>query len=339
MKLSVIYKRKHNAGVLWRDEYGYHFEYEDEFISNEKTFSISVNMPKSKKRFNWNDIQDRIMGQPAGFSISGVQPKGFIGKDKNNLLAPNREIESMYIIKPFIDSRRNLYKDSPANEHLTMTMADQLFNISTAKCGLVKFANGEPAYLTRRFDRDKEGKMLGQEDFVSVLNATPGTNSHGLYKYNSFAYEDVGNRLNPTDQISFIRILVFNFLTGNGDVNLKNLSLLESADGDMLLSPSYDLMNTKLHINDPKIAMNLFKEMERTKQDLLTTTYEYKIRDFLELGKRIGVKDRILVSIGKEFRKAKAYMLMLVDKSFLSDTGKLKYKEVVELHYGQLFNP
>jgi len=52
MKLRVIYKGKHNAGILWRDEYGYHFEYKDEFISNKNTFSISVNMPKSQKRFN-----------------------------------------------------------------------------------------------------------------------------------------------------------------------------------------------------------------------------------------------------------------------------------------------
>lgn len=291
----------------------------------------------SQLDFNWNDIQDRIIGQPAGFSISGVQPKGFIGRDKNKLLVPNREIESMYIIKPFLDTRRTLYNDSPANEHLTMTMANQLFNISTAKCGLLTFKNGEPAYITRRFDRDKEGGVLGQEDFISVLNAAPGLNDHGLYKYNSFTYEDVGNKLNPTDQISFIRILVFNFLTGNGDVHLKNLSLLESTDGDMLLSPSYDLMNTKLHINDPQIAMNLFKEMERTKQNLLIETYNYKIHDFLELGKRIGVRERLLKVIEEEFRLNKDRMLSLIDKSFLSDTGKIKYKEVVELHHKQLF--
>jgi serine/threonine-protein kinase HipA len=288
--------------------------------------------------FNWNDIQDRILGQPAGFSISGVQPKGFIGRNKNNLLAPNRNVESMFIIKPFLDSRRALYTDSPANEHLTMTMAAQLFNLPTAKCGFVRFANGEPAYLTKRFDRDKEGNKLRQEDFVSVLNATPGVNDHGLYKYNSFTYEDVGVRLNPADQIRFIRILVYNFLTGNGDVHLKNLSLLESADGDMLLSPSYDLMNTKLHINDASIAMNLFKEMERTKQNFLTSAYKYKIGDFLELGRRIGVQDRLLLTIEKEFQTAKEKILLFVDRSFLSDEGKLKYKEVIELQHDQLFN-
>ncbi len=52
MKLKVIYKGKYNAGMLWRDEFGYHFDYEDEFISDENTFAISVNMPKSQKRFD-----------------------------------------------------------------------------------------------------------------------------------------------------------------------------------------------------------------------------------------------------------------------------------------------
>jgi len=34
------------------DEQGYHFEYEDEYLLNETTFPITVNMPKSQKRFN-----------------------------------------------------------------------------------------------------------------------------------------------------------------------------------------------------------------------------------------------------------------------------------------------
>lgn len=287
--------------------------------------------------FNWHDIQDRMMGQPNVFSISGIQYKGFIGRDKNKLLVPNRDIESMHIIKPYLDSRRSLYKDSPANEHLTMTMADQLFNIITAKCALVYFNNKEPAYLTRRFDRNEKGEALRQEDFASVLNAKPDPLDRGIYKYNSFSYEDIGNRLNAIDRIRLLRILVYNFITGNGDVHLKNISLLESTDGDMLLSPSYDLMNTKLHIHDPQIAMNLFKEMERTKSGLLTTHYDYKIADFIELGKRLEIKERILSTVDEEFRQSEKRVLQFVEKSFLSDKGKLKYKAVVQQNYRQLF--
>jgi len=292
--------------------------------------------------FNWDDIVDRITGQPAGFSISGVQPKGFIGRDKKKLLVPNRDIDpiaigSMYIIKPSLNSRLTLHTDSPANEHLTMVMANQLFKINTARCGLVYFTNGEPAYLTRRFDRDKDGNPLNQEDFVSVLKATKSDTDGGLYKYNSFTYEDVGNVLGPANQIDFISILIFNFLSGNGDVHLKNLSLLESPDGDMLLSPSYDLMNTKLHTNDAQTALNLFIEKER-KLDLMNSTYDYKIADFIELGKRIGVRDKMLIAIEKEFSDVKDKMVAFVDKSFLSDDAKRKYKKVVEQNHHQLFS-
>jgi len=285
--------------------------------------------------FNWDDIEKKSLGYPSGFSISGVQPKGFIGRNKNKLLVPNIDNESMYIVKPFIDSRRSLAMDSPANEHVTMTMANQLFNISTAKCALMQFANGEPVYLTRRFDRNKDGEKLRQEDFVSVLNATP---ENRYYKYNSFSYEDAGKELNPMDRIKFIKILIFNFLSGNGDVHLKNLSLLESGDGDMLLSPSYDLMNTKLHINDPQIAMNLFKEMERTKEHLLSTPYNYTINSFVELGKRLEIKENILTKTVGEFKELKPDMLNFINKSFLSDQGKQKYKNIIEMHYKQLFS-
>jgi len=51
MKLKVLYKVNHLAGMLWRDEKGYHFEYDDDFISNINTFAISVNMPKSQKEY------------------------------------------------------------------------------------------------------------------------------------------------------------------------------------------------------------------------------------------------------------------------------------------------
>lgn len=51
-KVRVIYKGKHVAGILWRDANGYHFEYDDAFILNELMFPISVNMPKSEKRFD-----------------------------------------------------------------------------------------------------------------------------------------------------------------------------------------------------------------------------------------------------------------------------------------------
>ncbi len=62
-----------------------------------------------------------------------------------------------------------------------------------------------------------------------------------------------------------------------------------------------------------------------------------KMEDFLELGKRIGIRERILLSLTKDFIGAKGDMFSLIEKSFLSEIGKTKYKEVVEEHFGELF--
>jgi len=286
--------------------------------------------------FNWEDIKDKLIGHPQMFSVSGMQPKGFIGRDKNKLLTQNRDLESMYIIKPPLDSYRTRHADSPANEHLTMTIAEEEFGISTARCAYMNFQNGTPAYLTRRFDRDEKKQKLRQEDFVSVLGINPNSQSGGFYKYASSSYEEVGMRLITADQIRFLKLLLFNFVSGNGDVHLKNISLLESPQGDMLLSPAYDLMNTKLHVQDPPTAMNLFKERERG-QDF-RNPYSYKISDFEELGKRWSLSEPLLNSITKEIESKQSVFKLYVRRSFLSDEGKTTYLNIVDNNYKQLFS-
>ncbi len=52
MRAKVIYKDKYLAGLLWRDETGYHFEYDDDFIRNNELYPISINLPKSQKTYH-----------------------------------------------------------------------------------------------------------------------------------------------------------------------------------------------------------------------------------------------------------------------------------------------
>lgn len=286
--------------------------------------------------FNWEDISKVIDGYPAGFSISGVQAKGFIGKAKGAELSPilTDNENSIYIIKPML-SRFDLPSDSPANEHVTMQIAKQLYGIRTAECCFMKFANGTPAYVTRRFDYNKDEEKLNQEDFASVLQAQK--DNDGKYKYTAKTYEDFGDVLSPLNKVEFIRILIFNFLIGNGDAHLKNFSLLETPDGDMQLSPSYDLMNTKIHVNDSPIALNLFRELERTSLPR-GQAYSYTINDFIELGKRFDLSDRLLKKIVKEFESTENKVKKMVNKSFLSDEAKQKYLETIEQDFAQLFS-
>jgi len=295
------------------------------FCSSCETIIFDRSKVSPQLKFNWEDISKRIDGQPMGFSISGVQRKGFIGKPRGIELVPKMDVneKTQYIIKPML-SRFNLPDQSPANEHVTMQMAKQLFGFKIAECAFVNFANGTPAYITKRFDYNDNGEKLNQEDFASVLQAA--------HKYNSKTYQDVGEWLSPLNRVDFLRILIFNFLTGNGDVHLKNISLLETADGDMMLSPSYDLMNTKIHVADNLLALNLFKEFEQTSLPV-GEKYSYKSADFIEFGKRLNIRETYIAKIIDSFIKKEGEILAMVDKSFLSIEAKKLYKANVVENY------
>ena len=295
------------------------------FCSSCEALLFDRSKVKPQLAFNWEAISKRIDGLPMGFSVSGVQRKGFIGKPRGTELVPKMGINetSQYLIKPLL-SRFNLPEQSPANEHVTMQMAKQIFGIKIAECAFVKFANGTPAYITRRFDYNQNGEKLNQEDFVSVLKADN--------KYKSKTYQDVGQWLSPLNRVDFLRFLIFNFLTGNGDVHLKNISLLETSDGDMMLSPAYDLMNTKVHLTDNLMALNLFEELEQTSLPL-GTKYNYSSADFLEFGKRLKIREQIITKMIDSFDTKESAVTAMLDKSFLSDKAKELYKTKVAENY------
>lgn len=54
------------------------------------------------------------------------------------------------------------------------------------------------------------------------------------------------------DILRFFRVLLFNFITLNDDAHLKNFTLTDHGD-EYHLSPAYDLVNTSLHIRQPRI--------------------------------------------------------------------------------------
>ena len=165
-----------------------------------------------------------------------------------------------------------------------MQLAARIFKIQTAANGLLRFADGETAYITRRFDRRK-GEKLGQEDFCQLSARTPD-NAGRNYKYDA-SYEEVGEIVRKYCKAGKIEIeklyalILFCYLCGNGDAHLKNFSLLESSYGDYLLSPAYDLINTALHFShEQRMALDLFRDYE-------TESFQdngfYKRADFLKL--------------------------------------------------------
>lgn len=191
-------------------------------------------------------------------SISGVQEKYSVLLDKNKLRLINEGEQGEYILKP-IPSNGKKAKCMPANEHLSMQIAQQVFGIDVAHNALIFFKDGSPAYLTKRFDLSPDGSKLGQEDFATLLGRTPQTHGeHYKYAGNYLELFELMKKIVPAYAIEapkLLKRLIFNYLISNGDAHIKNFSLIETSMGDFKLSPAYDLLNSRIHIQDQDFAL------------------------------------------------------------------------------------
>ena len=264
-------------------------------------------------------------------SLSGVQPKAGLIIKGNQLVIPSEQERSRYILKPAPSSYALLErKDCPANEHLSMQLASQVYHIETAPNALCFFSDGEQAYITRRFDVAPDGSKYQQEDFASLAGLTK---AHGGsdYKYSNLSYEECAEIIGkyttaPSVEIlKFFRMVVFNYLILNDDAHLKNFSLINRGDGEYHLSPAYDLINTSLHLYEPRIFAldkGLFHEgMHLTDTRTVTVTRV----DFEEFGRRIGLATRLVKRELDNFATEQPLAKELINRSFLSDKLKKYY--------------
>jgi hypothetical protein len=93
-------------------------------------------------------------GENAGrMSLSGVQEKISL-RLSVGVLAP-ATAGGTHLLKPVPRAWAHtleLPHDVPANEHVTMQIAAQVFKMPVAACGLVFFPDGEPTLIVRRFE-------------------------------------------------------------------------------------------------------------------------------------------------------------------------------------------
>lgn len=260
-------------------------------------------------------------------SISGVQIKHSLKLENSELIMTEKGGE--YILKPIPSGTFQYLNQTPANEHVTMQIASQVFKIETAKNTLIKFSDGELAYIVKRFDIKPDGTKYLQEDFAQIAQKTE-ENSGTNYKYD-FSYEEIAGLMKknvaayPVEVEKYFRLVLFNYLICNGDAHLKNFSLYRNDEfGDYLLTPAYDLLNTSIHVpNESDTALELFKDgfmAESYKAGSKSTT-----DDFFEFGKRIGMRDSRVENTLKEFSEKYDRIKLLIEKSFLNDEMKSLY--------------
>ena len=276
--------------------------------------------------FDKKEFLSKSLELSTHLSISGVQDKISL-KIENGKLVPTAK-DGRYILKPIPLMEYGEHISNVAkNEHFTMQLASQVFGLEIAHNCLIAFSDGELAYMTKRFDRVDE-KKVHQEDFCSLAQQTKET--HGKnYKYD-YSYEQIGELIKtylPTyklELVKYFKLVLFNYLVGNGDAHLKNFSVTQRLTKEYGLSPAYDLLSSSIHLpNESRTALELFEEFE-TKSFRANGYYAYD--DFMAFAERLGINKKMSENIVKEFLNKEKKVLELLERSFLSLEVQKRYK-------------
>lgn len=265
-------------------------------------------------------------------SISGVQEKFSMRLEKNKLRLIEEGEQGQYILKPIPNVGKNA-NQMPANEHLTMQIARQVFGIETAENGLIFFKNGEPAYITKRFDVNTDGTKLGQEDFAALAHRTPQTHGEDFkYLGNYLDVFEVLKTYTPAYSVEatkLFELILFNYLFSNGDAHFKNFSLVETPFGDYRLSPAYDLLNSRLHIEDRDFALD---------EGLLPPQLaKGKVAEqFYSLGDQAGISKKQTKKMIQHLSSKSDMVLHLIEVSFLDEKTKRNYSQAYQTRLKKL---
>jgi len=282
--------------------------------------------------FSRPEFNEAKMERSGKLSISGIQVKHSLKLEGNQLVLTEKGGE--YILKPIPSGQFRYLDAAPANEHITMQIASQVFELPTAENALIFFSDMQPAYLTKRFDILLEGRKMLQEDFAQIGQMTEETAGKN-YKYD-YSYEQIAELMKiyigaySVEIEKYFRLVLFNFLVCNGDAHIKNFSIYRNEDyKDYLLTPFYDLINTAIHVpGERDTALELFKDDFMTEGYKFSTNYSRD--DFYEFGLRIGIKSERINKMISDITSHDNKLADLLNKSFLSDNLKSEYLKLTK---------
>lgn len=194
------------------------------------------------------------------FSLAGVAMKFSLLHAGDRLTLPAGGQDGDWIVK-MPDAE---YAEVPVNEYAMMTLA--------ARCGIdvpevrlwhrdelpplpePAWPEGqEQAYAVRRFDR-QTGTRIHIEDLAQVRRFYPDQKYEGSFET---AAALVYRGRDEASYLEFVRRLFFSFAIGNGDMHLKNTSLIYRDPRRPSISPAYDLVSTAPYLGDESEDLGL----------------------------------------------------------------------------------
>jgi serine/threonine-protein kinase HipA len=243
-------------------------------------------------------------------SIQGVQLKlSAVLKPKSDAFEIVDRNGRFILKPPSLD-----FPELPENEDLTMRLA-AVVGIEVPLHGLIRARDGSLTYFVKRFDRAGRTRVP-LEDFAQLTSASRET------KYDS-SMEKVAATVDrfctfpAIERVKLFERTLFNFLTGNEDMHLKNFSLI-TRRGCIELAPAYDFVSSTIALKNAMEEMALpirGKRSRLTRNDL----FKYFAMD------RLQINERVIVEMTGRFKAAFSRWGELIEASFLSLAKKRAY--------------
>jgi serine/threonine-protein kinase HipA len=173
-------------------------------------------------------------------------------------------------------------------------------------------------YISRRMDR-VEGCKLHMEDMCQLTDRLTDEKYRG-------SMEQVGKTVlrygsNPLlDAVRLFERMIFCHLTGNADMHLKNFSLLHLTDGEVVLSPAYDLLPTSLLIP---------ADTEESTLTINGRKKKLKREDFLRCGASWKLTARQMENVFERFSAKMNDVIAFIDRGFSSQAGKENFQTLM----------
>lgn len=267
-------------------------------------------------RENMTDLAKQVIRSQT--TLTGVQAKLSLDINKGKKNEAGRftivGLWGRYILKPQTDRFVHL----PELEDLTMHLAE-LAKMLVVPHSLVRFADGELCYITRRIDRTDKGGKLPMEDMCQLTERLTEHKYKGSYEQIAKAilrYSSVPK----LDMTNYWEQVIFSWITGNADMHLKNFSLYSKKQGEYVLAPAYDMLSTALVMPEDteELALTLNGKKRKIKKE-----------DFIISMRASGLNDKVIENIFAKFINTKDKWFEFIDMSFLPDCMKDRFKVLI----------
>ncbi|MBO5677469.1 MAG: HipA domain-containing protein [Bacteroidaceae bacterium] len=274
-------------------------------------------------RENLTDLAKQVIRSQT--TLTGVQAKLSLDINMGNRNETDRftivGLWGRYILKPQTDRFAHL----PELEDLTMHLAE-LAKLQVVPHSLIRFADGELCYITRRIDRTTSGDKLPMEDMCQLTERLTEHKYKGSYEQIAKAILRF-SAVPKLDMVNYWEQVVFSWITGNADMHLKNFSLYSKEQRKYVLTPAYDMLSTALVMPEDieELALTLNGKKRKIKKE-----------DFVFSMQALGLEDKVINNIFAKFAKARAKWFEFIDQSFLPDEMKEAFKIMISERLNRL---